>query len=125
MPFWYSPDDESAFYSVPSVVHLSDFMKRRRYFWWGVCISCGIVLCISVYYFVAFAMSFNGKCGIGWPGLSSPVECSFGEYAAFILNLTIFTIAVMAISFWPILLAILVLPPLIGYLLDRREQVSV
>src|SRR5215471_14614975 len=99
MPFWYSRDDASAFYSVPALVESVDFMTRHSYSWWGVCVSCGIVLCISVFYFVAFAVSFNGKCGISWTGLASSVECSFGDYASFILNLTILTIGVMAITF--------------------------
>jgi hypothetical protein len=125
MPFWYSPYDASAFHSVPSLVQPVDFMNERENLRLGVYLSCVIVLFISVFYFVTFAVSFHGKCGLSWTGLTTSVECSIVDYASFIFKLTIFAIAVTAITFWPIALGILVLPPLIGYLLDRRKPVSV
>ena len=90
-------------------------MKRRRYFWWGVYISCGAVLCIAVVSLVESVLSYRGECGGFFPALAGPTPCSFWKYASFSFIL----LGVLSIAYWPIALAILLLPPLFGYVLDR------
>jgi hypothetical protein len=122
MPFWYSPDDASAFYSVPPLVQPVEFMKRRTYSWWGVRVSCSIVLCIAVVALVRIAMAYNGTCGGFWPGLSASHPCSFWDHTSFYI---ILTVGILGIVYGPILLGILLVPPLVGYWLDRRRRASV
>jgi hypothetical protein len=92
-------------------------MERQRYFRRGVWVSCGIVLCIAVYYLVVMAVSYNGRC-LGWPGIGGG-ECSFWDYMS---SMVILVFVGMTLGYWPVLLGIMVLPPLIGYLLDRRRS---
>jgi hypothetical protein len=121
MPFWYSPDDASAFYSAPSLLQSVDFM-RPRYFWLGVRVSCYVVLCAVA---ISLVGTYDGHCGFSWPGLSaSPQPCSFWDHASFYLTLSV----IGAIVYWPILLGILgilLILSLVGYWLDRRRRASV
>ena len=94
---------------------------RRHYFWWGVYVSGGSVLCVAVVSLVGSIMSYRGECGGFIPSLAGPKPCPFWDYASF--NLILFV--VLSIVYWPIVLGILLLPPLVGYLLDRRRQTSV
>jgi hypothetical protein len=96
-------------------------MKRRQSFWLGVRVSCGIVLSVAGITLVLLAMEYNGECGGFWPGLSSPHPCSFWDHASFYLILSV-------IVFGPVLFGILLMlliPPLVGYLLNRRRKASV
>jgi len=59
-----------------------------------------------------------GKCGGFFPGISSRQPCSLWEYA----RGDMLAIAmVLAITCWPVILALLVLPPFIGHLYDRQQ----
>jgi hypothetical protein len=78
-------------------------MMRRRYFLRGVYVACGIVLFIVIVLLVQIASSYEGTCGGFLPALAGPRPCSFWEY-------------------WPLVLAILFLPPIVGYFIDRRAK---
>jgi hypothetical protein len=121
MPFWYSRDDAPKFYSVPSLVQPVDFMNRQ-YFRLGVRVSCYVVLFAVV---IELMRSYDGPCGLGWPGLSSaPQTCSFLDRVSFSFTLYF----MVAIVYWPILLVILgilLIPPLIGHMIDRQREASV
>src|SRR5215510_4438598 len=97
-----------------------NFMKRRRYFCRGVYLSCGIVLCVAVVSLVQSTMSYHGECGGFFPSLAGSRPCSFWDYASFDLMLYV----VLSVAYWPFVLGMLLLPPLVGYLLDRRRQAS-
>ena len=97
------------------------FMKRRRYFWRGVYVSCGSVLCVAVVSLVQSTMSYRGECGGFFPSLAGSRACSFWDYASFDLMLYV----VLSVAYWPIVLGMLLLPPLVGYVLDRRGQAAV
>src|SRR5215510_4832244 len=93
-------------------------VNRRRYLWWGVYVSCGSVLCVAVVSLVGSTMSYHGECGGLIPWLAGPRPYSFWDYASFNLNLFV----VLSVTYWPVVLGILLLPPLVGYLLDRRGR---
>jgi hypothetical protein len=92
--------------------------KRRRYFWWGVYVSCASVLCIAVITLVQSATSYRGECGGLFPWLAGPRPCSFWDYASFNFIL----LFVLSVAYWPIVLGMLILPPVVGYVLGRRTQ---
>jgi hypothetical protein len=66
-------------------------------------------------------MSYRGECGGFIPSLAGPKPCSFWDYASFDLIL----FGVLAIAYWPVVFGMLLLPPIVGYLFDRRGQASV
>ena len=92
-------------------------MKTRRYVVWGVCVSCASVLGIAVVSFVHSAMSYDGECGGLMPFLGGTRPCSFWDHASSDLGLFV----VLNVGYGPIVLATLLVPPLIGYLLDRHR----
>src|SRR6476620_580830 len=116
MPFCYSPDDASAFYSVPWLVQPVDLMTRRSYSSWGWRISGYGVLCAAVISFVGIAIALPCGISLGLLGGGGPHECSFNPslYAMFTVG--------MAIDHWPILLGIVFGPPIVGYSLVRRRE---
>jgi hypothetical protein len=94
-------------------------MARRRYFLRGVYVACGIFLCIAIVLLVRIGFTYDGKCGGFFPALAGPRPCSLAEYV--FGNLLLFALLLGA-TYWPLVLALLLVPPLVGYLLDRRAK---
>lgn len=93
--------------------------SRPRYFVRGVYVACGMLLCFLIIYFVQIGLSYDGKCGGFFPGLSVRKPCSFWDY----LSGDVLAIAmIMGGALWPVAVALLALPPLAGYWFDRRKQ---
>ena len=84
----------------------------------GVCVAGAIALCATTVSLVLMGMSYNGKCGGFFPGLSAPRVCSFSEY---MLGDVVAISMIMISTFWPVMLIVLIVPPFVGYLLDRRN----
>jgi len=62
---------------------------------------------------------YDGECGGYFPGISVRQPCSLLKY----LSGDMLVIAMILVdTFWPLLLASLVVPPFVGYLVDRRRQ---
>jgi hypothetical protein len=94
-------------------------MMRRRYFWWGVCGTVASLLCIAIVLVVQLGFAYDGKCGGFLPWLAGPKACSFWEY----LSGTSLSVALILLdTYWPFILALLVLPAFVGYLFDRRGR---
>ena len=92
-------------------------MVKRRYFLRGVYIGCGILLCVAIALVVQIGFSYDGKCGGFLPALAGPKPCSFLEYM--LGNVLLFAL-ILGVAYWPLVLALLLLPPFVGYLYDRR-----
>src|SRR5215510_700761 len=90
-----------------------NFMKRRRYFWLGVRVSCYGLLCAAAIPLIRSYVFYDGRCGSLMPFIGGPAPCSFWDYASFDL-------LVFVIGYLPVVLGMLFIPPLVGYLLDRR-----
>jgi hypothetical protein len=84
----------------------------------GVYLDCAIVAFMSLTLFIDTSFSYNGMCGGFLPGLAAPVACSFWDYAS---GHTVLYALILIDTFWPLLLALLFVPPLVGYILDRRR----
>ena len=83
----------------------------------GVYAACGIVLLIAIVFVASAVIGYDGLCGGFFPGLSSRKSCSLWGY----LSGDMLVIAmILMITLWPLVLALLVLPPLVGYWFDRR-----
>jgi hypothetical protein len=92
---------------------------RRRYLLRGVYVSGGLLLCVAIIAVVNLVIAYDGKCGGYFPGLSARRSCSLWEY----LSGDMVAIAmVVLVALWPLVLTLLALPPLVGYLLDRRAR---
>lgn len=83
----------------------------------GVYVSGSILLCMVIVFAVGAAFGYDGLCGGFFPGLSARRSCSFWAY----MSGDMFVIAlIFMLTFWPLVLALLVLPPILGYWFDRR-----
>jgi hypothetical protein len=90
---------------------------RGRYFRRGAYVACGAA-CIGVVLLVVIGLAYDGKCGGFFPGLSAPRSCTFVEYLSG--DVLVFAL-ILGVTYWPLVLAVLFLPPLVGYVLDRRS----
>jgi hypothetical protein len=95
-------------------------MMRRRYFLRGLCVAFGTLLCFAIILLLQIGFSYDGKCGGFLPGLAAPRPCSFWEYVS--ANAILYTLILWDVC-WPLVLAVLLLPPFVGHLFDRRGQV--
>ena len=92
---------------------------RRRYFLRGIGVTCGMLLCVALIYLVYLGFSYDGKCPVFFYTVSRspPKACTFWEYVSEDMHMMAL---LMGAAYWPFVLALLVLPPFVGYLLDRR-----
>ena len=82
-------------------------------------VAGGILLCVVIVSVVNLGIAYDGKCGGFFPGLSVRRSCSLWEY----ISGDMLVIGMILIAaFWPFVLALLILPPFVGYLLDRRAR---
>jgi hypothetical protein len=92
---------------------------KRKYVWWGLRCGLTVLVCLVVLIVVMIAFSFNGQCGGLMPFLSGPRPCSFWEYFS---GETYLTLLIVLVTYWPVVLGLLVVPVSVGYLLDRRSN---
>jgi phosphotransferase system glucose/maltose/N-acetylglucosamine-specific IIC component len=92
---------------------------RRRYFLFGLFVPIAILIAASIILIVNTALSYNGKCGGFLPWLAGPKPCSLWEY---VYGNSLAIIAVVGISYWPVILALIFVPALIGFSVDRQNQ---
>jgi hypothetical protein len=85
----------------------------------GVYVACAILLLIALVSIANLALSYDGQCGGFFPGLSGRKPCSFLQYVS---GDAVAIAMVLAVTFWPLLLALLIVPPFVGYLFDRRAK---
>src|SRR5579871_2077206 len=84
----------------------------------GVYVACGIAICFAMILVVIAASGYDGFCGGFFPGLSVRKPCSMWSY----ISGDVLVVAMILIStFWPLVLLLLVLPPVVGYWFDRRR----
>lgn len=63
--------------------------------------------------------SYDGKCGGFFPALAGPKPCTLSEYVAGNLSLLIL---IAGAKYWPLIIAAIALPIVIGYVMDLHEQ---
>lgn len=80
--------------------------------------TCGMILFITIVYVVDMMISYDGKCGGFFPGLSARRPCSLWQYA---MGDMLAIAVILAITYWPVVLALLILPSFLGHLIDRRQ----
>lgn len=93
-------------------------MARRPYLVRGIYVTCGIVLLVVIAALSQLALSYDGTCGGFLPALAGPRPCSFWKYA--FENLLLYAIF-PGNTYWPAVLVLLLVPPIVGYVLDRRR----
>jgi hypothetical protein len=91
----------------------------RRYLLRGMYVAGAMLLFVAIVSVVNLGIAYDGKCGGFFPGLSVRRSCSLSEYASG--DMLVIGMILLA-AFWPLLLALLILPPFVGYLLDRRAR---
>ena len=89
-----------------------------RYLRRGFLVAAGLILCLAIAYIVLMGLSYDGKCGGFFPGLSGRRPCSLSEY---MFGEVVAMSFVLGFAYWPVVLMLLIVPPLIGYLLDRKR----
>jgi len=83
----------------------------------GVYVTCGMLFCIAIAFVASAAFGYDGFCGGFFPGVSAPRQCSLWGYLSG--DMLVFAL-ILTITFWPAWLALLVLPPIVGFWIDRR-----
>jgi hypothetical protein len=94
-------------------------MAMRRYFLWGMCWALGAPLVMAIVFAIVLGSSYDGKCGGFFPGLAPAAPCSLWAYMAG--DVLLFALLFWNV-YWPLVVALLALPALAGYLLDRRGK---
>lgn len=92
---------------------------RHRNLLRGVYVAFGILLVIALVSVANLGFSYDGLCGGFFPGLSARKPCSFWQYVSG--DMAAITM-ILVLAFWPLLLTLLIVPPLVGYLFDRRAK---
>jgi hypothetical protein len=90
---------------------------KRRYFWWGLCGAAAVLSFFAVVSVVQIAFSYDGKCGGLMPFLAGPRPCSFWQYVS---GGILLSISILLGTYWPLVVALLVVPTSVGFLLDIR-----
>lgn len=93
--------------------------RKRHYLRRGLYVTLAILLCVALVLLVRIGLSYDGICTSAIPEVGAPTPCSFWQYVS--RNTILFGL-ILAAVYWPLLLVIVLLPPLIGYLIDRRIQ---
>lgn len=93
--------------------------RKQHYLRRGLYVTCAIILCVALVLLVRIGLSYDGICTSAIPEVAAPRPCSFWQYVT--RNAILFGL-ILAVAYWPLLLMIVLLPPLIGYLVDRRIQ---
>ena len=88
-----------------------------RFFRWGLYGALAVPSLLAMVLVAESALSYQGKCGGLMPFLAGPRPCSFWEYASASLE---FTALVLWDAYWPLIVLLLLIPPAVGYLLDRK-----
>jgi hypothetical protein len=91
--------------------------RNRHYMRRGLYVTCAIVLCVVLILLVRIGLAYDGICTSAIPEVAAPTPCSFWQYLS---RNTILVGLILAAAYWPLLITIVLLPPLIGYLFDRR-----
>jgi hypothetical protein len=90
---------------------------RRSYFLRGVFVAGALAVCLAIVSLALMGSSYNGRCGGFFPG-SAPRPCSLMEY---MFGDVVAISMILLDTFWPVVLILLIVPPFVGYLLDRRS----
>jgi hypothetical protein len=90
-------------------------MHKRKYFLFGLFGPIAILAVASISIILDIAAGYNGKCGGFLPWLAGPKPCSFWEYVS---GNSGAVFLIVWITYWPFLLALILLPPVIGLLVD-------
>ncbi len=93
---------------------------KKRYWLKGFYTGLLVIGLISLWIIASTLFSYDGMCG-GFMFLAGPSPCSFWEYVSRTLP---FIFLIMVRAYWLSISAILGVPVLIGYLLDRRVSAN-
>ena len=91
--------------------------QERRYLLRGLYFALGIFLFVAMVFLARMGFSYDGRCGGFFPGLAAPRPCTLWEYLS---GDVLVSALLLVVAYWPIALLVLLLPPLAGFLFDRR-----
>jgi hypothetical protein len=94
-------------------------MHKRKYFLLGVFGPLALLVVASIVTILGIAFTYDGKCGGLIPWLAGPKPCSFWEYLS---GSSSATFIVVGLAYWPFILALLFVPPIIGLFLDIKAD---
>jgi hypothetical protein len=83
----------------------------------GVHVACGILVCVGIVFVASAVFGYDGSCGGFFPGLSVRKPCSMWAYVS---GDMLVIAMVLLITYWPLMLALLIVPVAVGYWIDRR-----
>ena len=85
----------------------------------GLYIAGALLLCMALIFALRMGFSYDGKCGGFLPEVSAQRPCSLLEY----MTGDVVAIAVVvAITYWPVVLMLIILAVLTGYFFGRRGR---
>jgi len=100
-------------------MHIKTFWQNRKSWQKGLLISSALLFLNFLYLFVSLSLGYDGKCGGLLPFLAGSHECSFFEYLQQAFS---FSFIIILVEFWWIIIPVIILPILIGWLIDRVQK---
>jgi hypothetical protein len=94
-------------------------MHTRKYFLIGLLGPLAILVVASIITVLGIAFTYDGKCGGLFPFLAGPKPCSFWEYVS---GNSSAIFLVVWLAYWPFILALLFVSPVIGLFLDIKAD---
>lgn len=92
---------------------------RKSRLFRGVYIAGAVLLCLAIIFALRMGFSYDGKCGGFLPEVSAPRPCSLWAY----MTGDVLAIAlIVAVTYWPLLLLLIVAAVLLGYFLRRGRH---
>lgn len=95
-------------------------MTRHRNLRRGACITGAIVAVSTLVLVACLGYSYDGRCSGFFPELSAAQQCSLWQYVS---GEGLAIALVLLWGYWPIIMAIVALPPALGYFIDWRARV--
>jgi uncharacterized membrane protein len=83
------------------------------------CIAGVVLLCMALIFALRMGFSYDGKCGGFLPEVSAQRPCSLW---AFMTGDVVAIAVVLAITYWPVVLMLIILSVLTGYYFGRRGR---
>jgi hypothetical protein len=94
-------------------------MHKRKYFLIGAFGPLALLVVASIVTILGIAFTYDGKCGGLIPWLAGPKPCSFWEYVS---GSSSATFIIVWLAYWPFILALLLVPPITGLILDMQAD---
>lgn len=94
-------------------------VRRNHYALRGLYVALAVLLCSTLVLLVRIGLAYDGMCTSAIPEVGTPTPCSFWQYLS---RNAVLLCLILAATHWRVVLATVLLPPIVGYVIDRRNR---